>query len=155
VRLDASPPVVTALAALAAVPLALAVVFTIALRGARAQVVAWLASVPFPVENMNAVLNGLGDALEITYRSAAPPASELNLAVDQVSPECFITKGGEGDPKPAPGERATMEVRIGVVDAPRNPSVTNHQRYERVRALIRDVLVPMAERYPIVEVRVK
>src|SRR6185437_10826950 len=62
VRLEAAPP---ALAALASVPVALAVVLTIALRGSRARVVSWLASVPFPVENMNAILNGLGDGLEI------------------------------------------------------------------------------------------
>ncbi len=154
-RLEAAPPVVTALAVLATVPVVVAVVLTLSLRGARARVVTWLASVPFPVENMNAVLNGLGEVLEITFRDAAPPGPELNLAVDRVSTECFVTKGAEADQKPAPGEPAVMEVRIGVVDSTRNPSVTNHKRYERVRALVRDVLVPLAERYPVVEVRVK
>ena len=40
--------------------------------------VSWLASVPFPVENMNGVLNGLGEVLEITFRDRAPEKGELN-----------------------------------------------------------------------------
>jgi hypothetical protein len=154
VRLDAAPGVVTGLEVLAAAPLAAAVVLTLALRGARRGVVAWLASVPFPVENLNAVLNGLGEGLEITFRERAPTVAELNLALDRVSPESFVTKAaaeGEGAPPEAP----VVEVRIGVVDSARNPSLSNHRRFERVRALVREVLVPLSERWPIVEVRVK
>ncbi len=155
VRLDASPGLVMALEAVAAAPIAVAVALALALRGARARVVAWLSTVPFPVENMNAVLNGLGEVLEVTFREGGPPTAELNLALDAVSAECFVTKGGEADPKPPPGEPAAVEVRIGVVDSTRNPSVSNHQRFERVRALVQQVIVPLAARYPVTEVRVK
>jgi hypothetical protein len=161
VRLDAAPGVALAFEVLTAAPLVVALALVVALRGARAQVVDWLASVPFPVENMNAVLNGLGEAVEIVFREGGPRPStaELNLALDRVSPECFVTKGGEADAKPvtdpAHPEPPAMEVRIGVVDSTRNPSSSNHQRYERVRAIVREVLIPLAERHPVAEVRVK
>ncbi len=52
----------------------------------------------------------------------------------------------------APGR---LEIRIGIVDSTRNPSVSNHRRFLRVQALVADVLIPLSERHPIVEVRVK
>ena len=55
-RMEAAPALITALQVLAAVPVAVAVAVTLVQTGARRRVVAWLASVPFPVENMNAVL---------------------------------------------------------------------------------------------------
>ena len=160
IRTEASPAVVTVLEVLAVVPLAVALTLWMVLRGARPKVVAWLASVPFPVENMNGVLNGLGEVLEITFRDAAPPTPELNAALDRVSPECFVTRGKEDDggyrERPDQGGNPlSVEVRIGVVDSTRNPSASNHQRYERVRALVGEVLIPLAGRHPIVEVRVK
>jgi len=150
ISVDASPGLVRGLEVLAALPLTLALALFVSLRGARARVVAWLAGLPFPVENLNAVLNGLGDALEITFRDPAPAARELNLALDRVSPECFVSKGPDDTHDPA-----VLEVRIGVVDSKRNPSVSNHQRFLRVRALVADVLVPLAGEHPVVEVRVK
>src|ERR1700753_1680633 len=57
-RMEASPTVVTGLGALAALPLFVAVVTALVLTGARRRVVDWLAGLPFPVENLNAVLNG-------------------------------------------------------------------------------------------------
>jgi hypothetical protein len=160
VRADASPSVITVLEVLASVPLAVALTLWMALLGSRAKVVAWLASVPFPVENMNGVLNGLGEVLEVTFRDHAPGVPEMNAALDRVSAECFVSRGAEEDAAKAPtgdfdGPPPAIEVRIGIVDSPRNPSVSNHRRFERVRALVADVLIPLAERYPIVEVRVK
>src|SRR5437867_3204122 len=55
---DVGPAAVRAIGVLATAPLTLAVVVTLALSGARGRVVGWLARTPFPVENMNAVLNG-------------------------------------------------------------------------------------------------
>jgi hypothetical protein len=160
VRADASPEVITALEVAAVLPLAIALTVWMALLGARARVVSWLSSVPFPVENMNGVLNGLGEVLEITFREWAPETRELNAALDRVSVECFVTRGTGDDDAKAPAKEAggappVVEVRIGIVDSTRNPSVSNHRRFERVRALVGEVLVPLGERYPIVEVRVK
>src|SRR3954462_13336243 len=63
IRLEAAPALITAFQGLAAVPLAVAVATALAQTSARARVVEWLSGVPFPVENMNAVLNGLGESL--------------------------------------------------------------------------------------------
>lgn len=153
VRLEASPSVILAIELIAATPITIAVLLSLSLLGARARVIDWLAGLPFPVENMNAVLNGLGDSLEVVFRDAPPPVPELNVALDKISAETFITKTGPEDPKS--DEPRWVEVRIGIVDSKRNPAVTNHQRFERVRAIVADVLVPLAETHPIAEVRVK
>jgi hypothetical protein len=159
VRLEAAPALITGLEVLVALPVTVAVGLALALRSARAGVTAWLAGVPFPIENMNAVLNGLGDALEVTFRDQPPEVKALNVALDQVSSDCFVSKSFEdGEPvvtgAPAPPS-AALEIRIGVVDSTRNPSVSNHRRFLRVQALVTTVLIPLAERHPIVEVRVK
>jgi hypothetical protein len=151
VRFEAAPALVTALEGLAAAPLTLAVLLALALRGARAGVVAWLAGLPFPLENLNAVLNGLGETLLVSFTGACPATDELNKLLDPVSAEAFVTERGE----PKDGENGWVEVRIGVVDDKRNPAASNHRRFERVRALVVEVLVPLGARFPIAEVRVK
>src|SRR5262249_44053111 len=55
IELDASRGVVWALGALLALPLLVAIGVSIALVGARRRVIDWLAGLPFPVENMNAL----------------------------------------------------------------------------------------------------
>ncbi len=149
-QLGAPANVVKALAALAALPTVIALGMTLAMGGARARVIDWLASVPFPVENMNAVLNGVGELLDVTFKSGGPTTAELNKELDRVHPDTFVTKV-----TPEEGTPEIIEIRIGVVDSKRNPAGTNHQRYERVRAIVDQVLVPLAQRFPIVEVRVK
>ncbi|WP_437910466.1 hypothetical protein WME95_22200 [Sorangium sp. So ce327] len=144
---DAGPAVARALGVLVFAPISVALAVSVALRGARRAVVAWLARQPFPVENLNAVLNGLGEALEVTFVGAAPEAAELNVELDKVHPDAFVTGGVE--------DARTLDIRIGVVDSKRNPAATNHERYARVRELVERVLVPLAERYPIQVVRVK
>ncbi|WP_437738139.1 hypothetical protein [Sorangium sp. So ce1335] len=144
---DAGPSVARALGGLIVAPIAIALVVSLALRGARREVVAWLARQPFPVENLNAVLNGLGEALEVTFAGAVPETAELNAELDKVHPDVFVTGGVE--------DARSLDLRIGVVDSKRNPSVTNHRRYVRVREIVERVLVPLAERYPIESVRVK
>jgi hypothetical protein len=174
IRLEAAPALITALQALAATPLLVAVAVTLAQRSARGGVVAWLAGLPFPLENMNAVLNGLGESLEVTFHTAAPGVQQLNAALEQVSPDCFVSKSPEdkgrplGQPPEEAGQAAggyrggptdpgpaTVELRIGVVDDKRNPSASNHQRFARVKALVAEVLIPLMEKHPIAEVRVK
>jgi len=154
VRLEARPPIILLLQVLSAAPLVVAVLIALVLMRARAEVVDWLAGLPFPLENLNAVLNGLGESLEVTFAGATPQVPEFNVDLDKVSAETFVTQSGpEGETKS--GERRWMEVRIGVVDSKRNPAASNHQRYARVRAIVEQVLVPLAAKFPIVEVRVK
>jgi hypothetical protein len=154
-RLEASPIVQSSLEFVATAPLVIAVLISVALSGARQRVVGWLASVPFPVENMNLILNGLGEAFEITFRDQRPATPELNIVLERVSPESFVTLAPDGGAdEPARSPRA-IEVRIGVVDSKRNPAGSNYQRYARVRRLVEQVLIPLAQQYPIEEVRMK
>jgi hypothetical protein len=149
-QVGASTNVVYTLAGLIVLPIAISLVMTIALMGSRKRVVDWIAAVPFPVENMNAVLNGLGEFLEVSFKDGGPAAAELNPELDKVHPDAFVTKV-----TPEEGVVETVEIRIGVVDSKRNPALSNHERYKRVRAIVDQVLVPLSERRPIVEVRVK
>jgi hypothetical protein len=155
VRIEGAAGLVPIFGALTALPLLVGVSVWLALLGARARVIAWLASLPFPVENLNAVLNGLGEGLEITFAGSVPPSAELNAQLEAVSPDAFVTRAPEATPPGADAEPPIVEVRIGVVDSTRNPSASNFQRYERVRALIDTVLVPLHARHRVVEVRVK
>jgi hypothetical protein len=143
----ASALAIRALEGLLVVPLAVAVVVTLALSGARAKLVAWLGALPFSVDNMNAVLNGVGDELVVVFEGEPPASPELNARLDAVHPDCFVTKH-------EPAER-TVEIRIGVVDSKRNPASSNHARFARVRRLLDEVLVPLAREHAIVDVRVK
>jgi hypothetical protein len=136
--------VVTAVALL---PMGIAVITWMSLMGARRRLVDWLAGLPFPLENMNSVLNGVGELLEISFTDPCPGEAELNAALEKTSEDSFVTK--------AVPEQRTVEVRIGVVDSKRNPAGSNHRRFVRVRELVQDVLIPLHARYPISEVRVK
>lgn len=130
-----------------AIPIALAFAVFAGLSGARRRVVAWLAAVPFPVGNVNAVLNGVGDEIEIEFAGEPPDSAEVNRRLDEVHPDCFVTSS---DP-----EHRTMLVRIGVVDSKRNPARTNHERYARVQELVARVFVPLAAEHPIVGARIQ
>ncbi len=157
-RIPSVESLVPVFAALTAMPLLVGVIVALSLLGARARVVDWLAGLPFPVENVNAVLNGLGDEMEITFAKSCPPATEVNPLLDAVSPDAFVTKAPDAarvDVVAPVDDRPIIEVRIGVVDSARNPSASNFQRYERVRALIDTVLVPLHAKHPIREVRIK
>ena len=128
----------------------------VSLAGARARVIDWLAGLPFPIENLNAVLNGLGEELEVTFVESYPKAAEINVSLDAVSADTFVTRSPDGiNPAPASAGRPVIEVRIGVIDSKRNPTASNHQRYARVRALVDTVLVPLHAQHAVAEVRIK
>ncbi len=146
-RAGVSETVGRILVVVAALPLATATATTLALSGARRRVVGWLAGLPFPVENMNAVLNGVGEGLEVVFADAAPKAADLNPELDAVHPDSFVTRAEEGE--------SAVEIRIGVVDSKRNPAASNHARYARVQAIVERVLLPLHAKRRIVEVRVK
>jgi len=144
---DVGGTTLMALVVLTVLPLLIAVVLTLSLRKARGAVVEWLARLPFPVENMNAVLNGLGESLEITFAGDPPATEAINAELDKVHPDSFVTQSS--------AEERRVEIRIGVVDSKRNPAASNHQRFARVTALVEGVLLPLAAKQRIVEVRVK
>jgi hypothetical protein len=148
VQLDAPPGTASLLRVLAGAPLAVAILTSLGLLGARRRVVAWLSTLPFPLENMNAVLNGLGEGLEITFTGEGPASAPLNEQLDRVHTDVFVTKNEPEAPH-------LVEVRIGVVDSKRNPAASAYQRFARVQEVVAKVLVPLSERYPIAGVRIK
>lgn len=154
-RFEGPPALILALKVLAATPLCVAIVCALALMGSRRKVIDWLASLPFAIENMNAVLNGLGDSLEVSFQGNAPDVPALNVDLDKISAESFVTKSGPEGREPDEGEMRWIEVRIGVIDSTRNPSRSNHERFQRVRKIVEEVFVPLHAAHPIAEVRVK
>jgi len=129
-----------------ALPVLAAIGVDMRLRSARAQVVQWLASVPFPVENMNGLLNGVAQNLLVRFRGEPPPRTELNVELDKVHPDCFALEYDANEPE--------VDVRIGVLDNKINPTTANHRRYRRVQDLIEQALIPLSEKHPIELVRI-
>lgn len=144
-RSDASPVLQHALLALVLLPLAVAIVVALALLGARRRVVRWLAAQPFPVENMNVVLNGMGDSLEVTFQGDPPDTPALNAKLDAIHTDCFVIESKD----------RVVQMKIGVVDDKRNPAASNHRRYRRVLDLVERMLVPLHAEHPIEAVRVR
>lgn len=144
-RFEADPRLAYALLCAAAVPIVAAIGIALALSGARDRVVSWLAGLPFPVENMNALLNGLGDEIEVTFAGPAPEATEVNPKLDAVHADCFVTGTNE----------STMTVRVGVLENKRSPAASNHRRYKRVVELVERALVPVHGEHPITSIRIR
>jgi len=132
---------------LAALPLAAGIVAMVLMLGARKQVVAWLARVPFAVQNMNGLLNGVGKTMLIRFAGKPPARAALNERLEQVSHDCFALEYEEDDP--------LVEVSLGVLpDSKINPSGAHYRRLQRVKALVEEVLVPLAREHPIAEVHI-
>lgn len=130
------PTVLLALEVLAILPIVVAVGLSLALARARREVVAWLAELPFPIENLNSLLCGVGDELVVCFEGRLPELSELNAALDAVHPEAFASAIHE--------ETREAVIKVGVIRSKHNPSASNYRRYERFRAIVSEVLVPLA-----------
>ncbi len=132
--------------ALAAAPIAVALVVNLLLLGVRGQVVDWLASLPFAVENLNALLNGMGQNLIVRFADAPPERDTINAIVEAVHEDSFALEYAEDEPE--------VQVRIGVQDSKLNPAAASHRRYRRVRELVDRALVPLHEEHRIVSVQI-
>jgi hypothetical protein len=137
-----------AVLALATVPLLASALLSVSLRGARAKVVAWLCSVPFAVDNLNALLAGLGDTIEIVFARGVdlPTRATLQPRLDAISDDVLLVKE-------RPEER-TVEVRLGIIDSKRLPLRTNHARWRRFVEVTEKVLVPLSQNGAIERVRI-
>jgi hypothetical protein len=135
--------------AVACVPALVSIVASLALRGSRDRVIDWLASIPFEIVNMNALLAGLGDTIEVVFRKGSPPLperSELQPKLDEVSDDALMIR--------ARVDERLIEIRLGVIDSKKNPLLTNHRRYARLIEVTEKVLVPLHARTPIERVHV-
>src|SRR5213075_3173350 len=80
--------------AIAAAPIATSALLSATLWRSRATVVAWLASLPFPVQNLNAVLAGLGDTIEVVFEPGTelPTRPSLQPKLDEISDDVLLVK---------------------------------------------------------------
>lgn len=139
---EALPLVIAACAS----PLICSLVASVAIGDARSRVVAWLASVPFDVVNVNGLLDGVGDALIVRFAGVMPPRAELDALLRGVHPDVFALLYDEQDNE--------VGIKIGVLDNPRNPTVAHRRRYLRVQRIVADVLLPLHETKGIHSVRI-
>lgn len=144
-RLGAPPGVARALAAVAALPTALGALTWLSLLSARKKVITRLDALPFAFENANALLNGVGDALDVTFDQSMPDTAELNRRLDEVHPDSFVLERRD--------DERLIRVKIGVVDSKRNPARSSHLRWQRALRLAEQVFQPMEAEHPIREVR--
>jgi hypothetical protein len=134
--------------AIAAIPLAASALLSATLRSSRATVVAWLASLPFPIENVNAVLAGLGDTIEVVFEpgTALPTRPSLQPKLDEISDDVLFVSS-------RPDERI-IEIRLGIIDSKYMPLRTNHLRWKRLLEVVERGLVPLSKAAPIEKVHV-
>jgi len=134
--------------AIAAVPLLASALLSLPLRGSRDKVVAWLSSVPFPVDNLNALLAGLGDTVEVIFAPGAelPTRATLQPRLETVSEDVLLVKE-------RPEER-TLEIRLGIIDSKRMPLRTNHQRWNRFVEVTEKIIVPLDKQSAVERVRI-
>lgn len=125
--------------ALAAIPLAVSGVLSLMVRSSREKVVAWLCTVPFPVDNLNTLLAGMGDTIEVVFAPGTelPTRATLQPKLDAVSDDVLLVKE-------RPDARV-IEIRLGVIDSKRFPLHTNHQRWVRFVEVMEKVIVPLSK----------
>jgi hypothetical protein len=148
IRHSTEPSRLYTVLAVAAAPFVASYGLQLGLHRSRDVVVGWLTTVPFPVENMNALLAGMGDTIEVFFEQGAtlPDRSSLQPKLEEVSDDVLLVKE-------RPEERA-LEIRLGVIDSKRLPLRTNHQRYQRLLDVVQRVLIPLSKTAPISRVHV-
>ena len=136
------------LAAIALVPVVVSIVVGLSLRNAREGVIDWLASVPFPVDNLNSILAGISDQIEVQFADdvAPPDRDDLQRKLEPVSEDTLAMSVND--------EQRLAEIKLGVVDHRQVPLRSNHQRYVRLQRVIAEVLVPLHRERAIARVRV-
>ncbi len=137
-------PVAYVLIALAALPIGIALTLSTRLRGARDEVVTWLASLPFAVDNVNALLVGLTDEVELTLEGPAPERSELQPLLDRISDDALVTTC----------EGSRVVVKLGVIENKLLPLRSCHARWVRFQRVVVEFIVPLSRRAKVTAVRV-
>ncbi len=129
-----------------AVPILTAMGVHAALRGARGEVVEWLGGLPFPVDNLNGLLNGVAEHLVVRFVGDAPSRQTMTDMLDAIHVDCFALDFHDDEPE--------VCLVIGVPENKLNPAGTNHRRYLRARRMIDECLVALTREFPIESVRV-
>jgi hypothetical protein len=121
----------------AVLPLVASLLAASAFTGSREKVVSWLASLPIPVDNMNALLAGTSDTVELVFARGArlPTRAELTPTLESLSEDVLLLAERS--------EESVLEIKLGVIDSKRLPMVTNHRRYRRFVDLVERVVLPL------------
>lgn len=130
---------------IAALPLVVCVVANLAFRGARGKVVAWLQTVPFPIDNLNAVLSGAGEHFQIHFAGAPPDRATVMAALEAVCPEGYVIDTDEA--------QRLINARFGIDESKYNPIGVAHRRYEATQRLIGGPLAAVHATHPITLIR--
>jgi hypothetical protein len=136
------------LLAIGLLPILISLAISFSLRQAREGVIDWMATLPFPVENMNSLLAGISDEFEVHFQATDCPLTreELQKLLDPINDDTLATE--------VDGEQPVASIKIGVIDSRYLPLRTNHQRYERFRRIVGETLVPLHQKHPLRCVRV-
>ena len=128
-------------------PIAVAAGVSLFLKDGRERVITWLAAQPFPIDNLNTLLVGLGDGFEVVFeREPLPTRDDIQPALDRVHEDAMYL--GE-----APDE-LRVDLRVGIYDSKGLPARSHFLRYERFRRIVTEVLVPLHAKHPIKHVRI-
>ena len=128
-------------ASVLAVPVLVSIGTHFALRSARKGVVHWLASLPFPIRNVNAVLSGAGESFELHFEGPPPERDVVMGFLEQATAEAFVL-----DSEPA---RKIVTARFGVMPSKLNPYGEAHARFVRMRLVIDRAIVKLHESHAI------
>jgi hypothetical protein len=134
------------LGVLTVAPLIVWLVGNLALRNARRGVVQWIASLPFPVENLNAVLLGMGETFELHFLSEVPPRSVVMDHFAAVSDDAFVLEVRD--------EQKMVLSRFGVVVSKHNPHGGAYARYALLRQLVGRSLIELHHDFPIARLQI-
>ncbi len=115
------------------------------LRNARSRVVAWMANMPFALENVNAILAGGGESFELHFADAVPSRDRVMSNLEAVSDDVFVLSVDE--------EQRMVLARFGVIGSKHAPIQTARRRYVRMQDIVERAVVPLHEQFPIRMVR--
>jgi hypothetical protein len=128
------------------IPILVNLAALLALRHGRRDVVRWLLQVPFPVENVNAVLCGSGEFFEVFFEGSMPDRGALMGYLERASEDAYVIELDE--------DRHVMSARFGIVESKFNPYREAHRRFVRMKSVVDRALVPLHQSHPIARVLV-
>lgn len=124
-----------------AFPIVLSLLVHAVLHNARKAVVQWLSRIPFPVENLNALLSGAGEHFEVHFQGDMPSREVFMNHLEHASEEAYVLDQDE--------QERTISARFGVIESKYNPHAEAFRRYQRMRAIVERSLIPLHEKHPV------
>jgi hypothetical protein len=123
------------------IPILVSVAVSFALRSARDGVVLWLASLPFPIRNVNAVLSGSGEYFEVHFKGLPPERAVVMGYLARATDETFVMESDT--------ERKIVTARFGVMSSKLNPYGEANARFSRLRIVADRALTPLHAQHAI------